>query len=70
MGRTDRFVTVDGTELHYSDWGDDNTLPVVCVHGLSRVGRDFDPLVARLQDRYRMLCSDMPERGLCEWADP
>ncbi|MFC7046722.1 alpha/beta fold hydrolase [Halobacteriaceae archaeon GCM10025711] len=69
MARSDQFVTVDGTELHYSAWGDEDAPPVVCVHGLSRVGRDFDGLAARLEDEYRLVCPDMPGRGLSEWAD-
>lgn len=67
--RTDEFVVVDGTELHYSDWGDRDAPPVVCVHGLSRTGRDFDFLAERLVDEYRVLCPDMPGRGLSEWAE-
>jgi pimeloyl-ACP methyl ester carboxylesterase len=67
--RTDEFVVVDGTELHYSAWGEVDAPPVVCVHGLSRVGRDFDFLAERLVDEYRLLCPDMPGRGLSEWAD-
>lgn len=68
MTRRDRFVTVDGTELHYSEWGAVEDPPVVCVHGLSRVGRDFDPIAEVLADDYRVLCVDMPGRGLSEWA--
>jgi pimeloyl-ACP methyl ester carboxylesterase len=41
---------------------------VVCVHGLSRVGRDFDPLARELDDDYRVLCPDVQGRGLSEWA--
>jgi pimeloyl-ACP methyl ester carboxylesterase len=67
--RTDEFVTVDGIELHYSAWGDADAPPVVCVHGLSRVGRDFDELARSLADDYRVLCPDMPGRGLSQWAD-
>jgi pimeloyl-ACP methyl ester carboxylesterase len=69
MGRRDRFVEVDGVELHYSEWGDADAPPLVCVHGLSRVGRDFDPLAERIADDYRVICPDMPGRGLSEWAD-
>lgn len=66
-----RFVTVDGTELHYSEWGDETAPPVVCAHGLSRVGRDFDPIARDLSDTYRVLCPDLPGRGLSEWySDP
>ncbi|MFB6172049.1 MAG: alpha/beta fold hydrolase [Haloarculaceae archaeon] len=69
MERTDEFLTVDGTELHYSAWGDADAPPVVCMHGLSRVGRDFDPLARALADEFRVLCPDAPGRGLSAWAD-
>lgn len=69
LDRTDEFVVVDDTELHYSAWGDETAPPVVCVHGLSRVGRDFDFLAEELADEYRVLCLDMPGRGLSQWAD-
>lgn len=68
MERTDRFVTADGIEIHYSAWGDEGTPPVICAHGLSRVGRDFDPIARHLAG-YRVLCPDLPGRGLSEWCD-
>lgn len=67
MARTDRFLTVDGIELHYSAWGDPDDPPIVCVHGLSRVGRDFDALAAELEEEYYVVCPDMPGRGWSEW---
>jgi pimeloyl-ACP methyl ester carboxylesterase len=56
----------------YRQWGDqDNPRVVVCVHGLTRNGRDFDALAAAIADRFRVLCPDMPGRGDSEWlADP
>lgn len=62
-----RFVTVDGVELHYTEWGEPGAEPIVCVHGLSRNARDFDPFCRRLADEYRLLCPDMPGRGASEW---
>lgn len=62
-------VTVDGLEIHYTEWGDRDAPPVLCVHGLSRNGRDFDFLAERIADEYRVVCPDMPGRGLSEWAD-
>mgnify|MGYP006293298991 CR=1 FL=1 len=69
MPRSDQFTTVDDFELHYSAWGDPDDPAVLCVHGLSRVGRDFDPLAAALEDEYHVVCPDMPGRGLSQWAD-
>jgi pimeloyl-ACP methyl ester carboxylesterase len=39
---------------------------VVCVHGLTRNGRDFDHLAAVLQDHARVICPDMVGRGLSD----
>ncbi|WP_424017224.1 alpha/beta fold hydrolase [Halorientalis pallida] len=69
MARRDEFVTVDGIEIHYSAWGDPADSTVLCVHGLSRNGRDFDPLARELQADYHVVCPDMPGRGWSEWAD-
>jgi pimeloyl-ACP methyl ester carboxylesterase len=69
MARRDEFVTVDGIEIHYSAWGDPADPTVLCVHGLSRNGRDFDPLARELQGDYHVVCPDMPGRGWSEWAD-
>lgn len=70
MARRDRYVTVDGTEVYCSEWGDPDAPAVLCVHGLSRVGRDFDPLGAALADRYRLICPDMPGRGWSARGEP
>ncbi|MCZ7558826.1 MAG: alpha/beta hydrolase [Burkholderiaceae bacterium] len=44
---------------------------VVCVHGLTRNGRDFDALAARLSTRWRVVCPDMVGRGRSDRvADP
>lgn len=69
MPRRDAFTAIDGFEIHYSEWGDVTDPTVLCVHGLSRVGRDFDPLATALADDYHLVCPDMPGRGLSEWAD-
>jgi pimeloyl-ACP methyl ester carboxylesterase len=40
---------------------------VVCVHGLTRNGRDFDYLARALSREYHVLCPDMPGRGHSQW---
>lgn len=44
---------------------------IVCVHGLSRQGRDFDTLAAALAPHARVVCPDVIGRGESDWlADP
>ncbi len=55
-------------KLAYYEWGDpDNGNVLVCVHGLTRCGRDFDDLAAAMADRYRVVCVDLPGRGASDW---
>ncbi len=56
----------------YREWGEqDNPRCVVCVHGLTRNGRDFDDLARALAPQFRVLCPDVAGRGDSEWLrDP
>ncbi len=58
--------------MAYVEWGDPaNPRVLVCVHGLTRCGRDFDFLAAALADRYRVVCPDVVGRGRSDWLrDP
>lgn len=57
-------------------WGEPGAVHVVvCVHGLTRQGRDFDvlaqALVARAGGALRVVCPDVVGRGRSDWlADP
>src|SRR5215470_7920143 len=54
--------------MAYWEWGDPaNPRVVVCVHGLSRQGRDFDTLARALCDEYRVVCPDVVGRGRSDW---
>ncbi|MDX2292965.1 MULTISPECIES: alpha/beta fold hydrolase, partial [Streptomyces] len=44
------------------EWGDPAAPPVICVHGLTRQGRDFDALAAELARDHAVLCPDLPGR--------
>lgn len=55
-------------KLHYAEWGDANNPNVLlCLHGLSRNGRDFDYLAQFLAAEYRVICPDMAGRGASDW---
>ncbi|MDX3900117.1 MAG: alpha/beta hydrolase [Sphingobium sp.] len=58
----------DGLRLHYRDYtgGADGRPPLLCLPGLTRNARDFEPLAARLAGEWRLICPDM--RGRAESA--
>ena len=66
---------LDTRGLHrmaYWEWGaPDNPRVVVCAHGLTRQGRDFDTLAGALAADYRVICPDVVGRGRSvRLADP
>ena len=73
--RLNHVQCLDARGLHrmaYWEWGDAaNPRVLVCVHGLSRQGRDFDTLARAMCDQYRVVCPDVVGRGQSDWlADP
>lgn len=65
-----------GHRMAYWQWGDTTAGHViVCVHGLSRQGRDFDVLAQALVEKsggsVRVICPDVVGRGESDWLkDP
>lgn len=56
--------------MAYTEWGDPaNPRVLLCVHGLTRSGRDFDRLAAAFADTYRVVCPDVVGRGLSSWLN-
>lgn len=58
--------------LRWWEWGPLDGAPVLCVHGLTRTGRDFDALAEALAATgRRVFCPDLPGRGGSDrLADP
>ena len=54
--------------MFYTEWGDPaSPRVVICVHGLTRNGRDFDALARALEDDCRVICPDVVGRGRSDW---
>ena len=55
--------------MAYAEWGSPKaTRTVLCVHGVSRSGRDFDAVASALAERgARVIVPDLPGRGRSEW---
>jgi pimeloyl-ACP methyl ester carboxylesterase len=58
--------------MAYREWGDPRNRDVlVCVHGLTRSGQDFDELARALRAQFRLVCPDIAGRGESDrLADP
>ena len=68
---TSRYLTCEGRELHFTEWGAAQGETVIAWHGLARTGRDMDDIAEHLSARYRVICPDTIGRGLSQWAvDP
>ncbi|MEM8950495.1 MAG: alpha/beta hydrolase [Pseudomonadota bacterium] len=56
--------------LSYTVFGDpDAGRTVICVHGLTRNGRDFDALASAIADKAFVICPDVVGRGRSDWLD-
>ena len=56
--------------MAYWEWGDAaNPRVLICAHGLSRQGRDFDTLARSLCGDYRVVCPDVVGRGRSDRLD-
>ncbi len=58
--------------IAYWEWGDpSNPRVLLCLHGLTRQGRDFDILARAMAQHYRVVCPDVAGRGQSDWlTDP
>ncbi|WP_372656480.1 alpha/beta fold hydrolase [Hydrogenophaga sp.] len=71
--RVDGPAARGGGDRHLSYWewtnqaGNDDPHVVICVHGLSRQGRDFDVLAQALSRHARVLAVDVAGRGESDW---
>jgi pimeloyl-ACP methyl ester carboxylesterase len=62
-----RFTTSDGLSLYYTDQGEG--LPLLCLAGLTRDGRDFEFVAPHLAG-LRLITLDYRGRGQSDWGDP
>jgi pimeloyl-ACP methyl ester carboxylesterase len=71
--RTDNVLCLNSRGFHrmeYYDWGDPgNPRILICVHGLTRNGRDFDFLAQSLADDFHVICPDVAGRGKSDWLE-
>jgi pimeloyl-ACP methyl ester carboxylesterase len=66
------WTSADGLRLHYRDYaGAATRAPLLCIAGLTRNARDFEPLVDLLGGKRRIIAVDLRGRGESAYAtDP
>jgi pimeloyl-ACP methyl ester carboxylesterase len=71
MQATSHYIVCEGREIHYLEWGAQNTRTLIAWHGLARTCRDMDDIAQHLSARWRVICPDTLGRGLSQWSpDP
>jgi pimeloyl-ACP methyl ester carboxylesterase len=65
-----RTMQIDGLSIFYREAGPKDAPVLLLLHGLPSSSRMFEPLFARLSDRYRLVAPDYPGFGHSDWPDP
>ena len=65
-----RTVQIDGVSIFYREAGPKDAPTILLLHGLPSSSRMFEPLFARLSDRYHMVAPDYPGFVHSDWPDP
>jgi pimeloyl-ACP methyl ester carboxylesterase len=61
--------SADGLTLRYRDYpGRADRPPVLCIPGLTRNSRDFEPVAAAFAGEWCVLCADLRGRGRSDYA--
>ena len=59
----------DGLSLHYRDYaGRDDRPPILCIPGLTRNARDFEPIADAFAGEWRIICVELRGRGESAYA--
>jgi pimeloyl-ACP methyl ester carboxylesterase len=64
-----RTTKVDGLSIFYREAGPKDAPTILLLHGLPSSSRMFEPLFARLSDRYHLVAPDYPGFGHSDWPD-
>lgn len=64
LGTEIRWTSADGLDLFAKSYGPESApLAVLCLHGLTRNHKDFEPMIAALPPQYRYIAVDVRGRG-------
>lgn len=61
--------SADGLTLYYRDYaGREDRPPILCIPGLTRNVRDFEPIADAFAGEWRIICVDLRGRGQSDYA--
>lgn len=64
------YLAHESIRIIYSDWGHPENEAVICIHGLTGNGQDFDMIAQDLcQNGFRVIAIDMPGRGRSDFLE-
>ena len=65
----DKWVEVNGLNLHYLDWGGDMTKkPLILMHGIGGHAHMFDEFAPHMTDKWHVIALDARGCGDSEWS--
>jgi pimeloyl-ACP methyl ester carboxylesterase len=64
------YISNDGLTLRYRDYsgGEPGRPPILCIPGLTRNCRDFEPIADAFAGEWRVICVDLRGRGQSDYA--
>src|SRR5262245_33758184 len=65
-----RTTQINGLSIFYREAGPKDAPTLLLLHGFPSSSRMFEPLFARLSDRYHLVAPDYPGFGHSDWPDP
>jgi len=65
-----RTTQAGGLSIFYREAGPQDAPTILLLHGFPSSSRLFEPLFARLSDRYRLVAPDYPGFGHSDWPAP
>ena len=64
----DRFVEVNGINLHYLEWGNTDRPTILMLHGISQQAHSWDFISLPLSVDYRVVALDQRGHGDSDWS--
>ena len=66
--RQEKSVKINGLNLVYLDWGNEEKMPLLCLHGHGSQAHVFDEFGEAMSPYYRVLALNQRGHGGSDWA--